>query len=137
MPATLTLLNHPNRLSWTFDSHRTISVGAASECDVCVRRPLIAPEHFRLVNSGYYCRLIVIDTLIAVRVNGFSRSTVRDHDVISVGDLEFGIKIRHIASPLSEISAPDEHEEFDPTESVIRVGQELLVRRNAHAVDVN
>ncbi|MEZ6130618.1 MAG: FHA domain-containing protein [Planctomycetaceae bacterium] len=146
-----------------FVEGQTIVVGAAADCDIVLQDWLIAARHFSLTHKGRYFEINVLDHLVAVLVNGVSIESGRIHhrDIINVGYFELVLKLdstkrlpaqtsltrlrTSVVVPKGRSSVPfpvasTRHRPnqsdalFDPSVSIVRVGDALTERDSAHTV---
>lgn len=164
MIATLGLSRGNSARSFkVFAEGQTVVVGAAADCDIVLEDWLIAARHFAVTYLGSGFQIQVLDYLVAVLVNGRAVQTQRVHhrDVITVGHFEFALTVER--SQLSEprVSAPpirrtsdvspipvegparnrasernlsSDSDFFNPSASIVRVGETILLRESVHGV---
>lgn len=146
-----------------FAEGQTVIVGAAADCDIVLEDWLIAARHFAVTNRGSDFQIQVMDHLVAVLVNGRSVQSQRVHhrDSIAVGHFEFALTVERGQSSASSVAAPQacrtrggvavprvkpcqnrtsplssfsDSDLFNPTDSIVRVGETILLRESVHGV---
>jgi pSer/pThr/pTyr-binding forkhead associated (FHA) protein len=164
MIATLGLNNGSSAKGFkAFAEGQTVIVGAAADCDIVLEDWLIAARHFAVTNRGSDFQIQVLDHLVAVLVNGRAVQTQRLHhrDLISVGHFRFaltidrsGLSVPRVSTPsirrtsnvspvsgglparnrTSEMSSSGDSDFFNPSASIVRVGETILLRESVHGV---